>query len=217
MAPNSTQYLVHQRALSGRPGGVWFPRPESGAISGDTAYLQVQEGKTLSIIGGDLTFTGTPASADDLQFAPAVLTAPGGTINLVSVASPGEVRLADMGMENFTSLGKISFSNGAKLDVTNQSYDSSSPYYYYPKSAGGSVVIRGGEMIFQDGGIDAYGNPGGGIDIKGDSLQLDNYYFYPNNFNWWGDPGNADQSSSRHRLPNRSYRRFPHDPCRFYQ
>jgi len=177
------------------PVAFGFLGPRPAAISGDRAFLQIKEGMTLSLIGGDIAWTGTLASMDDLLFAPANLAAPGGTINLVSVASPGEVGLADMGLNGFTEQGKITFSNGAKMSVTNQEYlDYTSPYYFYPKSAGGKIVIRGGEMLFSDGGIDAYGNPGGSVDIQGVSLQLDNYYMYPNNFNWWEDPGNADQS-----------------------
>ncbi len=60
------------------------------------------------------------------------------------------------------TLGKITFAEGAKLNVTNID-----DIFTYPLSTAGSVYIRGGEMIFRDGGIDAYGNPGGAIDIKG--------------------------------------------------
>ena len=40
------------------PAAFGFLGPNPAPISGDTAYLQVQEGKILSIIGGDLTFWG---------------------------------------------------------------------------------------------------------------------------------------------------------------
>jgi len=160
------------------PAAFGFLGPHPSAISGDRAYLQVGEGKTLSLVGGNIAWTGTPASIDELLFAPAHLSAPGGTINLASVSSSGEVRLADMGLNGFNELGNITLSDGVKLSVVNLDPN------WNPLSAGGSVVIRGGAMMFQDGGMDAYGNPGGIIDVQGDSLHLDNYYLFPANFNW---------------------------------
>lgn len=165
------------------------------AISGDRAYLQVAEGRTLSIIGGDITWKGVPESTEDLLFLPGNLSAPGGTINIVSLAYSNKDLLVDMGLTDITARGTISFSDGAKLSVTNQEYlDYTSPHYFYPKSGAGQVVIRGGKMYFSDGGIDAYGNPGGLIDILGERLHFDNYFLYPNNFNWWEDPENANIS-----------------------
>lgn len=167
------------------PAAFGFLGSNPAAIVGDRAYLQVAEGKTLSIVGGDVTYAGTPVGTNDLPFIPAVLNAPGGTINLISVASPGEVSLAGMATDTFSALGTISLFDGAKLSVINIDEN------WLPKSAGGTVVIRGGTLIFRDGGIDAYGNPGGVIDVKGTSLHLDNYYFFPANFNWGFDPSYA--------------------------
>ena len=164
------------------PAAFGFLGSNPAAISGDNAYLRAPVGKTISIVGGDIIYKGTPADTDDLPYVSAVLTAAGGTINLVSVASPGEVDLVDMSIDTFKTLGDITFSDGAKLSVINFDQDG------YPQSAGGKVIIRGGIMTFTDGGIDAYGNPGGEIDVRGGDLHLDNYYFFPSNFNWGFDP-----------------------------
>lgn len=167
------------------PAAFGFLSPRPAAISGDRTYLQVGEGKTLSLVGGDITWTSTPASTDDLLWVPAALTAPGGTVNLVSVASPGEIDLAHMGIGSFSALGTLTLSEGTKIDVTNIDEN------WFPRSGGGTVVIRGGTITFRDGGIDAYGNPGGTIDIQGSSLHLDTFYLFPSNFNWAFDAAYA--------------------------
>lgn len=187
---NGEQFSAHLGAASSvlsvaEPAAFGFLATNPAAISGNSAYLQVPSGQTLSVIGGDLTFTGTPATPDEILFFPAVLSAPGGRINLASVASAGELPLADLATSGFASLGHITLSDGAKLNVSNIDEN------YNPVSAGGTVIIRGGEMIFRDGGIDAYGNPGGIIDVKGDSLHLENYYFFAANFNFNFDPAYA--------------------------
>jgi len=172
------------------PEAFGFLSPSPAGISGDKAFLQVPEGRTISIIGGDITYQAYPVSTDasspDFVFnVPGVLTAPGGKINLVSLASPGEVNLATLDTGS-AKLGKITFSDGAKLSVLDFDSDGN-------MLPAGSIVIRGGQMIFRDGGIDAYGDPGGVIDIKGGSLNLDSYYFYPATFANTSHPGTACQ------------------------
>ncbi|MHB8763285.1 MAG: two-partner secretion domain-containing protein [Deferrisomatales bacterium] len=165
------------------PEAFGFLGARPAPISGENAFLRVAEGATLSLVGGEITYTGTSATPDEIVGMPAVLTAPGGRINLVSVASPGEVDLTsgDLGTGSFAELGRISFTQGAKLDVL--SAGGALP--------GGTIVIRGGELLFQDGGMDVYGDPGGVVDIRGGSLHLDNYYVFPASFGETDHPGTA--------------------------
>jgi filamentous hemagglutinin family protein len=182
-APNSVLSTAAPEAfgfLSSSPAG----------ISGDKAFLQVPEGQTISIIGGNITYQAYPVSTDasspDFVFyAPGVLTAPGGKINLVSLASPGEVNLTTLDTGT-AKLGEISFTDGAKLNVLDFDADGN----LFPA---GSIVIRGGKMFFKDGGMDLYGNPGGIIDVKGESLQLDNYYVFAAGYADAPHPGTACQ------------------------
>ena len=73
--------------------------PAPIAIQGSS--LHVPEGKTLSVVGGDIQITGGS------------LSAPHGQLNLASVASTGEViptvseHGPDLKMEGFSHLGKI--------------------------------------------------------------------------------------------------------------
>jgi filamentous hemagglutinin family protein len=166
------------------PESFGFLTSSPAGISGNNSLLQVPEGNVLSIIGGDITLTGTPVTPDDILYMPGVLTAPAGSINLVSVASPGEVNFAagDMGIASFSQLGNITLSDGAKLSVVGN--DSTT-------QGAGSIVIRGGQLLFKDGGMDVYGNPGGMVDIKGGSLHLDNYYIFAATYGETNHPGTA--------------------------
>jgi len=157
------------------PAAFGFLNSNPAALTGNGAYLEVPEGQTLSMIGGDITYKAYPVAPADLLFAPAVLTAPGGAVNLASVAASGELNLADMDTSDFARLGSISFTDGAKVSAT-------SWYGYY---AAGTVVIRGGNILLQDTGVDAYGNPGGRIDIRGRNLHLDNAYLVGANANFY--------------------------------
>jgi hypothetical protein len=138
----------------------------------------VPEGATLSFVGGDIDYQG------DVMAPANLVVAPSGRINLVSVASPGEVDLncPDMGINSFARLGNISFSNFAYLSV-----EGSDPY----TQPAGTVVIRGGQLVLADGGVDAGGDPGGQIDVKGGYLEMNNFYFYTTSFAEADHPGTA--------------------------
>jgi filamentous hemagglutinin family protein len=177
------------------PEAFGFLSPSPAGISGDKAYLQVPEGQTISIVGGDISYQAYPLSTDasspDFVFyAPGVLSAPGGRINLVSLASPGEVNLSTLDTGT-AKLGKITFTDGAKLDVLDYYYDYDyGDYVYLPA---GSIYIRGGQMLFRDGGMDVYGDPGGVVDIQGGSLNLDSYYIFAASYGDYSHPGTACQ------------------------
>ncbi|TKB62738.1 MAG: filamentous hemagglutinin N-terminal domain-containing protein [Nitrospira sp.] len=100
------------------------PRP----ITVQGSQLSVAEGKGLSLVGGDVRITkGT-------------LTAPGGQVNLVSLAGRGEARVSPEGITiaGWTSRGQIVIKGGtepenvARLDTSG--------------AAGGAIVLRGGKL-----------------------------------------------------------------------
>jgi filamentous hemagglutinin family protein len=170
------------------PEAFGFLAPTPAGISGNKAYLSVPEGQTLSVVGGELTFQGYPVSTDPsaanfVFYLPGVLSAPGGKVNLASLSSPGEVRLADLDTGG-AKLGNISFTDGAKISVID--FTSAG----VPLAAG-TVVIRGGQILLKDGGLDAYGDPGGVVDIRGNALHLDDYYLYAASFGATDHPGTA--------------------------
>src|SRR6266545_7995299 len=120
---------------SAPPSAFGFLGSNSAPITIQGSSLQVPEGKTLSVIGGDIQLTG------------GTLAARSGQITLASVASAGEVVPAGAGQEanvrteGFGRLGKIEVSQGAHISADGES--------------GGSVVIRGGRLIVSNAGITA--------------------------------------------------------------
>jgi filamentous hemagglutinin family protein len=135
-------------------------------ISIQRSGLRVPPDRTLSVIGGDIQFVGNPGDPIPVR---GVLIAPMGRINIASVASPGEVipnnstAAPDLHVDSFTRLGNISITNDAVLRVIGNSVN---------VNPAGTIIIRGGQLSFRDTLIDARGNPGGYISIKGDRVNL---------------------------------------------
>jgi len=133
---------------SAPPAAFGFLGPMAAPITIDGSFLQVPDGQTLSIVGGDISITGGG------------LVVPGGRVEVASVASAGEVTLggADspyLGVESFAQLGTITM-DGAFLDVSGET--------------AGSIVIRGGNLMasnsfFQAAGFGDVDNATLGVDI----------------------------------------------------
>jgi len=94
--------------------------------AGDSPGLQVQPGRTLGLIGGDVLIEGGK------------LTAAGGRIELGSVAGVGQVSLTPsgkgfaLGYDAIADFGNISLSNEASVDVSGE--------------GGGNVQLRGARL-----------------------------------------------------------------------
>jgi len=118
-----------------------FLGSDPGAITVQGSQLSVTPGQSISLVGGDITIQSGVLD-DGVTVQPARLTAPGGQINLVSVASPGEVLNTRFSFgpnssgAEFTSLGTISLTDNAVVDVSGDS--------------SGTVKIRGGELIVEN-------------------------------------------------------------------
>ena len=120
------------------------------------------EGASIVVISG--RYHHSIRTPGDGMIQAAHLRAPGGKINLASVASAGEVQLSSFAgptagpiLDGFTTLGNISLSQNASIDTSG--------------TTGGSVVIRGGQLTIDNGRIIAEktGNTSdspAGIDIK---------------------------------------------------
>ncbi len=127
------------------------------------SMLEVPEGKTLSLVGGDIEISGSNSSNRGQ------LTAPGGRIDIASVSSKGEVipnysvNAPDLLMDSFEKFGNIDMDN-AYVDARG--------------NGGGTIFIRGGKLTVDSAFIYASATgaggtaPGAGIDIKvsGDML-----------------------------------------------
>ena len=142
------------------PVAFGFVREQPAAITVDRSTLRVQTGRTLSIVGGDITAAGGS------------LQAPGGTLALVSLAASGEVPIGEaiqgMELDTIDAFGDIQLSE-ALLSTSG--------------AGGGMIVIRGGNLTVDQtvvtadntGNIDS---PGVGIDIEvADDLTVTNGEF----------------------------------------
>jgi filamentous hemagglutinin family protein len=119
-----------------------------GSLAVQNSTIKVLDGKTISLVGGDLKLDGGSAKA------------PQGQINVASVQSAGEVPV-DPGSLNaaqfssaFPKQGQISLQNMAQLDASGE--------------GGGRIVIRGGRLTVDQSAIKANstgGNDGRGIDV----------------------------------------------------
>ena len=99
------------------------------------SMLQVPEGQSLSLVGGDITLQA--GTLEDGTMQAANLLAPGGTIGLASAASPGEFDTTSLGSlpnadgTSFTSSGSVSLAPGSSINVSG------------PRT----VFIQGGQLV----------------------------------------------------------------------
>ena len=123
------------------PSAFGFVTETPAKIEIRESVLEVPVGNTLSVVGGDIEVVGNPIPATH------DLVAPSGRVQLVSVASAGEVvangpnGAVDLEVESFDRLGSIDLSSDASLDVAGD--------------PGGTVFIRSGRFVIEDGLIEA--------------------------------------------------------------
>ncbi|MCP4698680.1 MAG: CHAT domain-containing protein [Gammaproteobacteria bacterium] len=157
------------------PAAFGFLRESPGNISKQDSFLKVPDGKTLSFIGGNLDIEDRPLVSGD-ETLDRYMAASDGQINLVSVASSGEVpaipeTMPDTAFSRFGAItikddtkGEDNFYRGrASIDVSG--------------AGGGRVFIRGGKVMLDNAYVFADtlgGKNGQGIEIKADDLALRN-------------------------------------------
>ncbi len=151
--------------LSDNPAPITFEG--SGSFAGEVLEewggLKVPERKTFSVVGGDITVNQGllyGLSGWDVETR---IHAPGGRINVASVASAGEVVPGPSGLalNRFTDLGNVEIS-GTSWYGANSKLLSTGP-------AGGDIYIRGGRLVVDGGEIQAETlgtGDGGRIDIE---------------------------------------------------
>ena len=115
------------------------------------SLLKVPEGQALSLVGGDITIQAGTLENGTVQAAN--LQAPGGHINLVSVASPGEVLVPsfqtgpNINGASFTTMGTVTLKEGAILDVSGQLDPDGN---LIGNGNSGTVLVRGGQLFLRD-------------------------------------------------------------------
>ena len=131
-----------------------FLSSSPAAISVQGSMLSVVPGESISLVGGNISIQA--GTLDDGTNQPTQLSAQGGQIRLVSVASPGEILhptldiAPNIDSQIFTSMGTIAISANAVIEASGD--------------PGGTVLIRGGQLVIADATIsadtaDANGSP----------------------------------------------------------
>ncbi|MGE3153215.1 MAG: filamentous hemagglutinin N-terminal domain-containing protein [Nitrospiraceae bacterium] len=137
---NASPHMDAGTLLSTAPVAAFgFLGTNPGAITVQGSQLMVTPGQTISLVGGDITVEGATIAPNNIQSAR--LTAPGGQINLASVASPGEIPVSNFQIAPTMTGGAITLAQGSLLDVS--------------ANAAGTVRIRGGELVMDNATISA--------------------------------------------------------------
>jgi large exoprotein involved in heme utilization and adhesion len=127
-----------------------------GAITVQGTHLSVSPGQSISLVGGNITVQSGVLD-DGITIQPAHLSAPGGQINIASVATAGEISVGDFVPTSDMTMGKITLSQGTILDVSSH-------------NAAGTVRIRGGQFVMDNATLSAdTGNANGAavaVDIR---------------------------------------------------
>ena len=149
-----------------QPAAFGFLGSTPGAIAIQGSSLRVPEGKTLSVVGGDIEVVGNAVLTS--QGIP-TLGASGGRIQLASVASPGEVVFSpleltpDLQVDSFARLGRLALSQDAEVTASGAGRRGSG-------GPGGTVLLRASHLRVDRAFIfaDSYGDTNGagvGIDL----------------------------------------------------
>ncbi|QTA84803.1 filamentous hemagglutinin N-terminal domain-containing protein [Desulfonema magnum] len=137
---------------------------EESDWDGKPAGLSVTENEAISVIGGETEITGTYYQSGDTSELLGSLSAPGGGIDIASVASSGEAVVTESGLDvsSFRALGKITLSDHALVNVSGE--------------GSGNIFIRTGQFFASNNSsmkADTTGEKHGGItEIRADTVSL---------------------------------------------
>ncbi|MCP4111221.1 MAG: filamentous hemagglutinin N-terminal domain-containing protein, partial [Desulfobacteraceae bacterium] len=164
-APSAFGFLDNDIApitLEGKGELKWYE------WDGEPTGLKVLNGKTISVIGGDIevkkgTYYYNNRYNENVPLG--IINAPEGRVNIVSVASAGEVipMESDLDVSSCEEMGNIIVSEDSSISVSGE--------------GAGNIYIRGGQFAIDNSFIEAetHGNKNGGvIDIQADRLLLKN-------------------------------------------
>lgn len=141
------------------PSAFGFLDSNIAPIKINGSQLNSERGKTMSIIGGDITITGRSELSESANNDSATLKTVDGNIEIASVASTGEIPIATLDTSDFSQLGNISVNDYARIAAQG--------------SKQSNIVIRGGTLTIQDSQISsAYSGDIDSTDISVD-IQLE--------------------------------------------
>ncbi len=142
---------------SADPSAFGFLGDNPGSITVEGSFLEAPEGRTLSVIGGDIRINN------------GYLYAPDGKINVISVGSDGEVTLGDLaaGANNFEAFREIEVTHDDSNRVEINGYEVGN--IDTSGEGGGGIYIIAGKFVMNGGEVssNSYGERNGeGIDFQ---------------------------------------------------
>ena len=153
-------------ALSSAPVAAFgFMGSNTEAIVVRGGQLQVSEGQSISLVGGDIEVAAGVMSNGTVH--PALISAPAGSINIVSVATAGEQSIpgAAAGLVGSTvGLSNIPGQGGTIQLTSGSTFETSSTTGH-----AGPISIKGGRLIMEDARLEAKISP-----TKADSVPVSN-------------------------------------------
>ncbi len=142
--------------------GFLGSNPTAIAVQGST--LKIQPGQSISLVGGNQGFKNPDAGSTSVPNGVTVtsgqLLAPGGQVNIASVASPGEIMAGTL--EYAPNVNGESFEELGTIQILQSSINTSG-------KGGGAILIRGGRLIVDASAISANT---GGISLDGTSIRI---------------------------------------------
>ncbi|MDH3602446.1 MAG: filamentous hemagglutinin N-terminal domain-containing protein, partial [Candidatus Tectomicrobia bacterium] len=157
------------------PSAFGFLSENPAGITLVDSQLEVPDGESLSIVGGDIRIVGD----GDPSLGAARISAPGGRVSLVSVASSGNVAFdptsqqPGLDVESFDQLGDIVIAEGAFVDVSVEDSAEGSA------EGSGTVFIRGGQLRIDQSRIFAITRNIDGAEI-GVDIEVENEFVLSN-------------------------------------
>ncbi len=138
---------------SAAPSAFGFFDSSPAALKVESGVLAVADGKTLSLVGGDLSLDAGG------------LTAKGGRLNLASVKTAGEVRVQEQGLE-MTSTGGILRLDQASLNVAASA----------KAPSGGALYAQAGQLEINNSRLASSTVQGVGqpISLQADTIKISN-------------------------------------------
>ncbi|MCP4995577.1 MAG: filamentous hemagglutinin N-terminal domain-containing protein, partial [Gammaproteobacteria bacterium] len=129
-----------------------------GNISVNQSSLQVTDGKTIALIGGNIDIQGIGNHENFAKPEYVNLMAPNGAINLIATASAGEINIQNMttSQNAFPNWSDITLSDAAAISVRG--------------NPGGKILIRGGNLVLENSIIDAANS--GELDHQGNAVDI---------------------------------------------
>ena len=150
------------------PSAFGFLDATPAPISKHQSILEVQNEKTLSFIGGDLTIKDEYSAGQEHS----ILNAPNGQINLVSVAAAGEFPVVptEISANTIKRFGTIKITD---VPLTGANYQREKANIDVSGTGGGNIYIRGGQIVMENVYVwaDTNGKENGqGITINADDF-----------------------------------------------